>query len=383
MSNMFKKHLNHFFKKMGFQINHRELRTALRRAQPYVKTILPNKLYLRLKSFFSSKLNQNVMDVFDLEVKPAESVIPSCHFSDGRETGMLAYIPENFKLYLDKEVGTECELVICTAFHGRFEILETSIAESFNSKFCEKLRWVLCGSDSDDGLFIENAIRKYKKISGFLWANNPLGAKWDACVKMAGQLYKSELYCILGSDDILSFSLIDNIIEKHKIYQAAINNSVNVSKSGTLIPAMYYTDDWCIVNKTQYDTATVLSCNRLQDNHYIPIGAGRFYTRSFLKQSNFHIFDVSRENCLDDYGYLKVRGMALKTERYSYSEGYLISVKGSWKQMNSIQAIVNAESIYCYDYTINAYNNFKSLISPSTYNYLFPKEDIELDVVWS
>lgn len=277
-------------------------------------------------------------------------------------------------------LDTSVSLVICCAFTGRYEVLSEAINESFNSKYSEGIRWVLCGSTEEDMLYIKHMAKTTRKVSGLIFKNNPLGRKWQTCVTHAGDMYDAPLFAITGSDDILSSKLIDYIISRNQQMQEVRDDSLNFKN----VPAMYCTTEWLIVCRQQKASITpsIIKCKLNSKSYFIPLGAGRFYTREFLQLVNFKIFDETLERCLDDYGYLKIKNLGFSIDFYAPNDGILVSVKGDWKQMNSVDAIIDS-SILCNEFTFLGYQLTQANFSHSTFQYLFKNNKYTQQFLWA
>ncbi len=262
------------------------------------------------------------------------------------------------------------DLVIVCAFTGRHQILSKIIQNTTYSK-SPSISWVLVGSTNEDEKLILNLSKKYM-VNGCVTSNLPLGAKWQTAIKLAGKLFTSKLFCISGSDDLLSESLVENIIKKN----AATKNKYD----------LYGTYNWSVLDISK-------SNNQFFNSNYInpimPLGAGRFYTQKYLKKVNYEIFDGSMNFHLDDRGFydlLKNKGK-LKIYDGSLNESRpLISIKGDWVSINAIEIFHTAKSINLIDKTFEFYDflnsandiNLKKIIGTKKVinNFIFSYEDI-------
>lgn len=335
--------------------------------------VLPAKLYLKAKKWARVK-STNFESLVDLVQKVNTNQVYE-------HNEAISNIPSDICFRYIPAVKNEGDifLVICCAFTGRHEVLSESIYESFNSVYKENIRWVLCGSTEEDMLYIKHMAKVTRKVSGVIFKNNPLGRKWQVCVTLAGDLYDAELYAITGSDDILSSKLIDNIINKNKKSQEI--NPESIYKT----PALYCTDEWVIAccSPTDNLTPSIIKCKLNHKGFYVPLGAGRFYTRDCMKLIDFKIFDESLNSTLDDYGYNKLKELGLPIDLYAVNDGILISVKGSWKQMNLVDAITNSSNIFSTEFTFPGYQCFQSSLSDSTIKYLFKNNKFSNQFLWS
>lgn len=264
----------------------------------------------------------------------------------------------------------KCRLVICCAFTGRYQVLAASIEESRYSKYGSEVEWVLCGTTKEDGLFIEAMKNVTSCVSGFLCTNNPLGRKWQNCISFASECYDAELYAISGSDDIISAGLINYIIEQEAHHEE--------SNKGGQVPVLYGTTNWLtmVTDQSNFASSQIFQCRILQSDYFQPIGAGRFYKNSFLKKINFKIFDVNLERLLDDLGYEKVKKSNQATQLYGVEEGPLISVKGSWSQLNTVKDFFDAKTLELTEFSFNGYDLIRKNCSLNTCDFLFRQGDL-------
>ena len=263
-----------------------------------------------------------------------------------------------------------CRLVICCAFTGRYHVLAASIQESFQSKYGSEVEWVLCGTTKEDRLFIETIQKTTNRVSGFIGPNNPLGRKWQNCISFAGQYFDAQLYAITGSDDIISSGLINYIIEQEDCHEA---NEKEVQR-----PVLYATINWLtmVTDQSNFASSQVFQCRILPSDYFQPIGAGRFYKGSFLKSIKFQIFDVNLERLLDDLGYYKIKKLDKPIQLYNVEEGALISVKGSWNQLNTVKDFFDAKTLELTEFSFKGYDVISKNCSPSTCDFLFKQNDL-------
>ena len=333
-------------------------------AQFILNKCLPNSVFLKLKRWVS------------LKIYKVDFIHPNNKLNKQKGWEPIFHIipPLNQRKKVD--------LVICCAFKGRHEVLEQSIMESLFQKGDYHVEWFICGSTEEDIQFIQKIAAKTGKVSGMVWNNNPLGEKWSFCVTTAGDLYDAELYAITGSDDILSSSLIHTIISKHRGYLSSTENTVTQEKHH--LPAMYCTNKWVVLRLgSQGQFPTTIACGLKDSDYYVPLGAGRFYSKQFMQEVNFNIFDIKRENCLDDYGYYKTIELGYRLKHYDLDDGLLVSVKGNWQQMNLVEDILNADSIQTKDCTFSMLDKFKEEISPEIFAYLFKPETSTIEYAWA
>jgi hypothetical protein len=262
--------------------------------------------------------------------------------------------------------GGTCELVLCCAFTGRHRIVEKIVEESFYSNEAQQVRWMLAGSTQEDEAFIRALSRKTRKVAGFIVENRPLGRKWQTCMYFATRYYQSELYGITGSDDIVSNKLVDYIIRRHR-------KNVELTKNPSFLPGMYGTLEWLVSHTNTQHTLVpqIIKCSYGYESAFEPLGAGRFYTRSFLEECKGLIFESNLERLLDDRGYFEVRNHGRPLEYYSIEDGPVISVKGDWAQLNSVSDFLAAKTLALEEYSFAGYALLSKSISDATQKYLF------------
>lgn len=260
----------------------------------------------------------------------------------------------------------KCRLVICCAFLGRHEILKQAVLESFSSQYAEDVRWVLVGSTEEDDRFIQALARETKRISGFAYDIQPLGKKWQASVKIAQQLYDAELLAITGSDDILSHQLINHVIQRHQ-------SNLKKSPDPEFLPSMYCCMEWLVLQRNiKHELwGEFFKCHYRYETALQPLGAGRFYPCNFLRKLDYFIFDSDKNRLLDDDGFFAVRDRKGFLEYVSLAEGPVISVKGDWLQLNSLDDLIKAPTVNVQEYSFEGYRLLQSALSETTLNYLF------------
>ena len=351
------------------------------------RLILPSRIYRPLKQYAQKIIRQRgrVSPYWLIKIV-AQCIVPYRLYLWGR-TKILAKISlpkENNSIpeinhFAPVVVHTEssffpaykktCSLVICCAFTGRHQVLAASIHESFHSKYGSEVEWVLCGTTKEDSLFIETMQKTTNRVSGFTCANNPLGRKWQNCISFASQRYDAQFYAITGSDDIISAGLINYIIEREAYYE---------KNEKEHRPVLYATTNWLtmVTDQSNFASSQVFQCQILPSDYFQPIGAGRFYKGSFLKRINFQIFDVNLERLLDDLGYYKVKKLNKPIQLYNVEEGALISVKGSWNQMNTVKDFFDAKTLELTEFSFKGYDVISKNCSPSTSDFLFKQNDL-------
>lgn len=321
------------------------------------RIILPRGIYIRLRWVSKQLLLKYLNEPNNKKEIPfTKSNFVMC---DGRQ------VSSNFsdKFELDGE-QEECDLVLCCAFIGRHKILKQIIIESLASKNGKNIRWMLVGSKDEDFDFILSMAKSTGCVAGFLARNSPLGVKWNACIINAGRYYNSKIYGITGSDDIISSKLIDSVLSKY---------SLDNNKDDESVPSLYASLDWLVyVNKNENSLRPkIYQCRYNAGQASQPIGAGRFYSRKFMKEVSFNIFDEDKSRQLDDRGYKEIINRNRKINYLSIDDGLIISVKGDWEQLNSINDFFASLQLNIHECSQESILNHKTELSASTCKYLF------------
>jgi hypothetical protein len=114
-----------------------------------------------------------------------------------------------------------------------------------------------------------------------------------------------------------------------------------------------------------------MHCKQVQNEYFVPLGAGRFYDKNYLEQINYLIFDETLDSCLDDYGYFTIKNLKEKIHFYTPEDGALLSVKGDWNHMNSVNGIIQSDAIEVTEFSIEGLPKFEKELSRQTKAYLF------------
>ncbi len=272
-------------------------------------------------------------------------------------------------LHLDDRLGAarqKCKLVLCCAFSGRDRIVERIVRESLAANRGAEIRWMLTGSSPEDLALIEALSRTTQQVAGFVVENRPLGRKWQSCLNYATRYYEAELYGIVGSDDFASRRLIDYVIGRHE-------RNVEHTSEQMFLPAMYGTLEWlvCNINTQSGATPQILKCSYEYGSAFEPLGAGRFYTRQFLDDCGGLLFESDKERLLDDRGYFELRDRGYKLEYYTLEDGPLVSVKGDWAQLNTIEDFFAAATLTVEEYSFRGRRLLSEAMAAHSVSYLF------------
>ena len=260
---------------------------------------------------------------------------------------------------------TTCDVVICCAFQGRHEILREIIHESLSGSEQTGVFWMLTGSTTQDDAFIQEMAESTKRVVGFICPNKPLGRKWQSCVKASFDAFDANLTAITGSDDILPKPLLDALAVK---YRQAEKQAIDP----TFLPALYATNEWFV---SDIDPKSPLGgglyrCSYKPGAQFQPIGAGRFYTRHALALLDGYLFDSRAHRLLDDMGYYQIITHGLHVEYYDTNSTPVISVKGPWSHMNSIEKLQNAPTVHFEDISFSGTHFLDQVLSKRLLNFL-------------
>lgn len=240
---------------------------------------------------------------------------------------------ENYKWFEPEEQLTSCNLVVAIAFSDRHEILRSVVNEVFKSENLGlDVAIVLSCTNDEDVSYAKQMQLKYKKIGIVQCDNNPLGNKWHLAVDCA-QKFSPMALMITGSDDIVSASYLKNN------FQHIMADKLEVF--GMIAPRVWYVLDY----KREITNSVLWRVAYRNDYHHIPLGAGRIYSAKYLDRINWQIFDRNLDSLLDDKGYYHVLEEELCVYSPTLDDGMVISVKGSWVTMNSLELILAVESI--------------------------------------
>lgn len=270
--------------------------------------------------------------------------------------------------WISPDAGT-VDLVFCCAFHGRHDLLRQVVAETLSPAMPDvSVAWMLTGSSREDFEFIAQLSSEYGSVAGFCTENNPLGRKWQTCVKLASVYYNASLYGITGSDDIVSSGLIRHIVARHRRNLAA-------TAGGGFMPAMYGTLEWLVaeVSSELEGRPQIYRCYYKYGHAMMPLGAGRFYTRDFIDRTGGILFESDRDRLLDDRGYYEVRNRGLPIEYYTVADGPVFSLKGPWQQLNPLEAFFKAGTLGIEEYSFAGYRVLRAALTRETFSRLYER----------
>ena len=266
-----------------------------------------------------------------------------------------------------EETGESCRMVICCAFTGRHHVLEQVIREALHAEGGDAVRFMLTGSTDEDLRFIRAMAVRTGRVAGFVCDNQPLGRKWQTCVRRAYQYFDASLYAITGSDDILSARLIDHVLRARE---------ADAALSEEFAPDLYCANEWLVHSSEARHRPMLLKCGYRYETVFQPLGAGRFYARPFMDAVDGYLFDSSLKRCLDDRGYARIRKAGEKVHFLTVEDGPILSVKGEWEQLNSLDAFFRAPTLNITDYAFPGYRLLRDSLHPDTFRFLFKPTDL-------
>ncbi len=227
----------------------------------------------------------------------------------------------------------KCDLVVAIAFLERHSVLNVVINEVFEAKSLGiDVAIILSCSNQDDLNFAKRMQQKYKNIGIVFCENKPLGNKWFFASEYSKK-FNPRALLITGSDDLISSDYIKNN------YYYLINDELETI--GMIGPRVWY-----ILDDTKKDfNATLWKVAYYNEYHHMPLGAGRMYSAQYLETIDWQIFDRNLDALLDDKGYSSVLEQELNVYSPTLDDGFIVSIKGRWVAMNSLEIILAAPSI--------------------------------------
>lgn len=256
--------------------------------------------------------------------------------------------------------------VVCCAFLGRHDVLDIVIDEAVGADQKHSVLVCLVGSSSEDEDYLKAKTANEPNVIGAIVKNNPVGLKWQSAVELARAVSDFEILAITGSDDVLPSRLTQRVVERHR------QNLDNAAES-KLIPALYGTIEWVLLAKgeAQDPVPQIVKCNYTLESCVMPLGAGRFYSRSFVDLIEGRLFDQKRNNLLDDRGFEMVNRLGLGVEYFDVHHGCVCSIKGDWSQLNNWDTIVNAPTVRAREFSFEGSRLLKDQLQSDTFARLF------------
>ena len=213
------------------------------------------------------------------------------------------------------------DVAVVIAMQDRHFIMEKNVS-ILNKCGLDICIVVTCSKESDI-VWCDKISKIYKNFYYYCTDNNFIGCKWQ-CAFLYAKTFNPNYVVITGSDDLLLPSFINTL------YSEAVKNNY----------------DLCGVrNWNIYDEKKDILYNCKYTSNFgqgeLQLGAGRIYSTQFLNKINWNIHEHLRDKNLDDLGYYmcKIHNCKIKTLSIDFG---LISYKGNWETMNSIDKIIKA-----------------------------------------
>lgn len=204
----------------------------------------------------------------------------------------------------------QADIVVMIPMFRRHHVIKKVFKSLLNQTLPCKIL-VVVSTTPDKNLCIDENI-------DYCFANNrPLGNKYLTGMYECKK-YNPKAVVILGSDDLLSKTYIENAFK---------NINSNVGLVGTA--------KWFIFSSEK----EVYSSTYTQKSKHKTVGAGRMYSRTFLDKVRWNIFDSSLNSGLDRKGELMVKKHKYKIIIMK-KDSYVFSIKGNWDMLHTMDDII-------------------------------------------
>lgn len=350
-----------------------------RLANRVLASVLPRRFHFRLERACKAALQEYINSGRLYLEATAQSGQAKDNKPFAKRVGRLDLAkPQGELIGIQAGVRQTCELVICCAFTGRHEILERIIEESFAANEMEGVRWFLAGSTEDDEKFIRAISLRTRRVAGMIVENRPLGRKWQTCMKLAHRHFDAGLYAITGSDDMLSHTLVDHVIRRHRLNRATVSDQ-------RFLPALYASYEWLVLHNNAKSNLVpqIIKCSYKNNIAFQPLGAGRFYSGAFMDECDGFVFESQLERLLDDRGYELVKRRDKAVEDITLEDGVILSVKGNWAQMNTLDGFLASKTLVLHDYSFKGYDVLRKNLSDASCRQLFRQPRIAPQLTFS
>lgn len=179
---------------------------------------------------------------------------------------------------------------------------------------------VLIGIDRKEDLdFIRSLGYDQNKVQIVPTCSEPLGKKFQECVHAARKIGATTVI-VTGSDDILSSGFIQKGIDHIR-----------------------HGDDFlCLNHWFIYDPKTKKEY-QLRYKMTFPLGGGRVFSQKYLDRVNWKVYDDRVTVRTDDFAWDNL--MYEDKITFNVSGMNILSIKGNWETMNSLDAILKSENI--------------------------------------
>lgn len=229
------------------------------------------------------------------------------------------------------------DVVGVIAFQGRNEILSVIVREALKPRKEGLSAGVVLACSNDADVNFANAMRaEHEDVGIVMTENKPLGRKWQRAVDCA-RLANPDFVYITGSDDVISSDFISRNVALMKRREV-----LHIAMSG---PRSWFLFDLVGFRAGRSIDESLWQISYHNHFHLMPLGAGRIYSAEFLDSVDWQIFEQSWDKLLDDKGYNLVMEQNGAIYNPTFDDGFIMSVKGPWGQMNSLDGILKADSI--------------------------------------
>lgn len=224
--------------------------------------------------------------------------------------------------------GQPIDVLLVIASHKRNEILLKNINKFYQAQNDNlNLSVLVCLSKDEELDMLEQKLGNRFPIHLVKCANRPLGNKWQVAINHARSLTPKSVF-ILGSDDFVSPE-----------YLTRAYDIICLQKKAD----MYGSKRWFLQTSEGGFLSAMYLNNEQQKNNCL--GAGRLYSSDFLDENNWVLFEKYFDSGLDDYGLKKVLSHGRKGIYFDDSDGFVLSVKGNWKMLNSLNLIMKSKRV--------------------------------------
>jgi hypothetical protein len=200
---------------------------------------------------------------------------------------------------------------------------------------------------------------------------NLIGAKWQSGIKHIKKFYSPDLICVCGSDDFISKKLLLWIL-KQKEQDRKIEKTLGIPA-----PAVYACKEWIMIvrSKTENNFLGIFKCCYNLDVFNQPLGSGRFYTKKFLENNEYLIFDGRKDKNLDNHSWWLLTQTKQQVRFFSLTEGIIFSLKGDWNQINISSEILASPTIDAAEFTFEGFHKIKTSYSTNITKNLFSEAE--------
>jgi hypothetical protein len=241
-----------------------------------------------------------------------------------RLVGFLKYARscEDAQRYSGGDREKESDVVVVIAAHGRTEILLQVVNHLLNFSHAElgiSISIVVCVSNLNDAERLDAGVSDNDSLHIIRCANLPLGNKWQQAINYA-KLLNPKALIICGSDDLLSY--------------AYLSKCLSYLDRG---------EEWSLCGPTKWhmidSNSNVFAVRYKASASARVLGSGRVYSKVFLDQVDWALFDRYLDSGLDYRGLAMVRNKREGKLHIIDMEYTVMSVKGGWSMLNTLDDI--------------------------------------------